>query len=195
MCGEYGEKLSRPHYHICLFGLDFQDKEVFKNEEGILTYTSDTLEEIWGKGFCTTGELNFQTAAYTARYIAKKITGKKAEEHYQTLDPTTGELIQLEPEYNRMSLKPGIGAEWFEHYQSDVFPSDFLIHKGQKIKTPRYYDKLHEITGADMEIIKKRRIIRARKDAENNTPERLAVREKIKCLKFNQLQRNLENEA
>jgi len=195
MCGEYGEQLNRPHYHICLFGLDFPDKEIFEEKEGILTFTSEILEKLWGKGFCTIGELNFETAAYTARYIAKKITGEKAHDHYTTTCPVTGQIHHLEPEYNRMSLRPGIGKNWLEEYSNDVYPSDFLIYKGQKIKTPRYYDKLHEIRGGDIEEIKEKRKVRAKRMSENNTPERLAVREKIKHINYKQLKRRFENET
>ena len=74
MCGEYGEKFTRPHYHACLFGIDFPDKVIWKEDEGILTWTSEILTKIWGRGHCTLGELNFDTAAYTARYITKKVS-------------------------------------------------------------------------------------------------------------------------
>ena len=196
MCGEYGEKLSRPHYHACLFGIDFPDKEIWKQTEGILTYTSDILEKTWGRGFCTIGDLNFQTAAYTARYINKKITGEKAESHYTVTCPTTGMLIHLEPEYNNMSLKPGIAKEWYEKYPGDVYPSDFLIYKGKKVKVPRYFDKILEQENPhELEIIKQQRKIRARKDRENNTPERLLVREKIQHLKVKQLHRSYHHDT
>ncbi len=196
MCGEYGAKLSRPHYHACLFGIDFPDKEIWKETEGILTYTSQTLEELWGRGFCTLGELNFETAAYTARYIAKKITGEKAESHYTVTDPTTGEIIHLEPEYNNMSLKPGIAKTWYEQYQGDVYPSDFLIHCGKTVKIPRYFDKLLEQENPhELEIIKQERKKRAKRFASDNTPERLAVREKIKHIKYKQLLRSYEHDT
>jgi len=82
-CGEYGEKLERPHYHACLFGINFDSDRVLHsaNDRGDILHTSETLTKLWGKGFATIGELNYETAAYTARYIMKKITGLRAEEH------------------------------------------------------------------------------------------------------------------
>lgn len=71
-CGEYGEKLSRPHYHAILFNYDFPDKKVFSEKNGNTIYTSELLEDIWGKGFCTIGDVTFQSAAYVARYVMKK---------------------------------------------------------------------------------------------------------------------------
>lgn len=194
MCGEYGEKLSRPHYHACLFGLDWSDKEPFKNVEGIITYTSETLEALWGHGFCTIGELNFETAAYTARYIAKKVNGKNKEKHYTTTCPHTGNLIILEPEYNNMSRKPGLSKDWYEKYLTDIYPSDFLIHCGKKIKVPRYFDNLYEIDH-DLEKIKYERKLKARKHIKDNTPERLVTREKLKNLNYKQLTRSYENDT
>jgi hypothetical protein len=34
-CGEYGSKHRRPHYHACLFGLDFPDKKLWMMRNGI----------------------------------------------------------------------------------------------------------------------------------------------------------------
>ena len=191
MCGEYGEKFTRPHYHACLFGIDFQDKEIFKIEEGICLYTSIILEQIWGRGHCTIGEVTFETAAYTARYIAKKITGKQADDHYTTTHPITGDIIRLHSEYNTMSRRPGIAKDWYDKYTTDIYPSDFLIYKGKTIKTPRYFDNLYEADDNDIETIKENRKIRAKIFAKDNTPERLAVREKIKLLNYKQLTRSM----
>jgi len=192
MCGEYGEKFKRPHYHACLFGIDFPDKEIWKETEGILTYTSESLEKEWQKGFCTLGELNFETAAYTARYITKKINGNMAEQHYQTTCPYTGNTINLHPEYTCMSRRPGIASDWYKKYKTDIYPSDFLIHGNKKVKVPRYYDNLYDIDTDDLEVIKIQRKENARKFRKDNTPERLAVREKIKQLNYKQLTRSYE---
>jgi len=68
-CGEYGELLSRPHYHALIFGYDFSDKVPDrKSKSGHPTFSSVTLNKLWGLGLCNIGELNFETAAYTARY-------------------------------------------------------------------------------------------------------------------------------
>lgn len=193
MCAEYGEKFTRPHFHACLFNIDFSDKTPISEREGIILYNSPTLDKIWGKGITSIGDVNYETAAYTARYINKKITGKNQHDHYQTTHPVTGEIINLEPEYTSMSLKPGIGQDWYHRYKSDLYPHDNLIHRNRKLKMPRYYDKTYELEGNDLEAIKKIRKQKARKQLKENTPERLAVREKVKLLKYKQLTRSYEN--
>ena len=72
-----------------------------------------------------------------------------------------------------MSRRPGIGKTWFDKYETDVFPSDYLIHKGAKVKIPRYYD--NQIPEETLEQQKIKRKAQARKDQWNNTPERLKL--------------------
>lgn len=193
--GEYGDKLGRPHYHICLFGIDFPDKELISSREGIYLYESKILANIWGKGICSTGDVDYQSAAYVARYIMKKIVGERAEEHYQTTHPITGEVINLEPEFNVMSNRPGIGKDWYKKFESDCFPSDYLIRKGSRIPIPKYYDKLFQETEPEQfELIKEQRIQAAKKRRHDNTPERLAVREYCKMRSISNLSRNLHHE-
>ena len=192
MCGEYGEKFTRPHYHACLFGIDFPDKDPIREEEGIILYNSPKLDKIWSYGYTSIGALTFETAAYTARYITKKITGDQRHEHYQTTCEHTGNLINLEPEFATMSLKPGIGKKWLDTYHSDIYPHDTVIHRKGKTSPPRYYDKIMELNGHDIDSIKLNRKKRAAKNLSDNTPERLEVREKVKKLKFKQLERGLE---
>lgn len=196
MCGEYGENELRPHYHACLFGISFDDLELVKEENNVQLFTSAKLQKIWGKGFVTVGEVTFQSAAYVARYVMKKIIGKQDEKildkmtkNYERLDPETGELFEVIPEYTSMSLKPGIGHEWFKKYHKDVYPSDFCIQDGHKQQPPKYYDNLH----GDLTEIKAKRKARAQQDRANQTPARLAVREKVKQAQVDQLKRNLED--
>uniref|UniRef100_UPI0040482461 rolling circle replication-associated protein n=1 Tax=Shewanella sp. TaxID=50422 RepID=UPI0040482461 len=78
-CGEYGSKTHRPHYHACLFGHDFKDKTLWqKGSDGTPLYISSSLQDLWSSdghsiGFSTIGTVTFQSAAYVARYIMKKI--------------------------------------------------------------------------------------------------------------------------
>jgi hypothetical protein len=182
MCGEYGDKFARPHYHCCLFGLDFPDKLFWKTFNEQRLFTSGILEKLWSHGFCVIGNLTFDSAAYVARYCTKKVTGKLADEHYK------GRL----PEYASMSLKPGIGAGWYDKWKGDCFPSDYLVVNGVKCKPPRYYDKLLEKEDPILfQTIKQSRIDSA-KDEDDNSYRRLLDREQCQEARFKKLLRLIE---
>nr|QJB19034.1 MAG: replication initiator protein [Microvirus sp.] len=182
-CGEYGENLSRPHYHAILFGIDFPDKiKHTQNSKGEIIYTSQLLERIWQHGFCTVGPVNYQTAAYTASYIMKKITGEIAAAHYQG----------RQPEYVTMSLKPGLGTKFFEEFKDDVFPSDYVVINGKQRKVPKFYDRLLEKHHPEFhETVKHARIRRGLDYRSDSTPERLLSRETIAKAKINLKQRKI----
>ncbi len=181
--GEYGAKHRRPHYHACLFNFDFADKKLFKRVNGLSLYTSDVLDSIWKFGFCSVGTLTFESAAYVARYIMKKVTGDAAAEHYLGCDDFTGELTELAPEYTTMSRRPGIGREWYERFAGDVFPGDDVVLRGRKMRPPRYYDCIYEQENPDdFARIKAERVRASHRGAADCTPERLAVRERCQEL-------------
>lgn len=148
-CGEYGETNFRPHYHALIFGQDFgRDRKLWRRDGDQELFTSQQLEDLWGLGFCTIGRLNYQTAAYVARYTLKKVTGDKAEEHYRRIDLETGEEYSVRPEYATMSRRPGIGATWFDKFHRDVYPADEVIHEGRSYRPPVYYDRRLEVLDA-----------------------------------------------
>lgn len=182
-CGEYGESFRRPHYHACLFNFDFIDKRLYKTVNGNNLYISDSLSELWPYGFTLIGGVSFQSAAYVARYICKKIFGKDAESHYGV----------LKPEYTTMSRKPGIGSAWLEKYKGDVYPHDFVVVNGRKMKPPKYYDTQFEVVyPEEFSCVKERRLQKAELCLSDNTPERLLVKEKKKNLDVQLLIRNFE---
>jgi len=193
-CGEYGEKHRRPHYHAAIFGQDYSEdrKYLKKTDNGDKLYTSALLSKLWPYGLPTIGSLTFESAAYVARYIMTKRTGPTAEEHYETMDPDTGERIQLKPEYCTMSRRPGLGAKWIETFQSDVYPSDEVIVNGRSCRPPKYYDLFLEKKDPNaFKKIRLNRIEHAKQYEDNNTEARLLVREEIKIARIRYLAREL----
>lgn len=209
MCGEYGDKLSRPHFHACLFNFDFIDKYLWETSpSGSKLYRSPILEELWPYGYSSIGEVTFQSAAYVARYIMKKINGKDAADHYEYIDPVTGEIYNRRSEFTKMSLKPGIGKGWFDLYHDDVYPHDYVVVNGKQTRPPKYYDKKYQdlfesvsyINSAgevieyipEWDEIKVARELDALDYVDNNTPDRLATRERHATLVLERLKRKLD---
>ncbi len=199
-CGEYGDQLARPHYHACMFGLDFDDKELLGEQNGHALYTSEVLAKTWGRGFVTIGELTMESAAYCARYVAKRVTGEKAHDHYLRCDEY-GVAYWLEPEYATMSRGrkkgEGLGGSWYDKFKTDVFPSDEVPVPGAGVykKVPRYYESILANNEGDTHAeIKKLR--RAFRDAhgEEYTTARLMDKYKVQKAKCNYLKRGYENE-
>lgn len=140
-CGEYGDKLGRPHYHACLFNVDFSDKKIIAQKDLGSVYSSETLEKIWNKGHVQLGQLDLGHAQYVAQYTIKKVSGKDSEKHYQG----------RKPEFGLMSLKPAIGTDWLKKYKSDVYPHDYVVNvKGIKGKPPKIYDKILDTIDSNM---------------------------------------------
>jgi len=190
-CGEYGESLGRPHYHACVFGLDFPDRELYRSSGENRLYTSKILDDLWQLGFATVGDLSFESAAYVARYVMKKVTGDAADEHYLRFSDD-GEVIRLLPEYVTMSRRPGIARDWFQKFGNEVFPADEVISRGFPARPPRYYDSLLEVSEPSVfDAVKRKRRLDVERFSDNCTTERLAVREECTHARVRSLKRAL----
>ena len=131
--GEYGEKGDRPHYHVLVFGHEFEDKYSWRfTDRGNRLYRSKTLEKLWQYGHAEIGELNWKTAGYTAGYVRKKVTGDKAKAHYEG----------RQPEFSIMSKKPPIGNAWYQANKSWLWKEDVIQHEGKIFRPPRAFEKL-----------------------------------------------------
>lgn len=153
-CGEYGETTQRAHYHMIAFNLpiDPEEMKVYRiNTDGSVYYTCDKITKLWGKGYVVIGEVNWDTCAYTARYVMKKMKYRPKEDYY-----AQGKY----PEFVRMSRDPGIARKAFN---KAVYQNDEIIIKGhrekiQPVKPSAYFDKLYDnLDHEDMQRIKERR--------------------------------------
>lgn len=182
LCGEYGDRFGRPHYHVLLFGHEFlEDRVPFRATPYGRTYTSETLSRLWTHGNCEIGSLTSKSAGYVARYSLKKVNGKAAADHYTRVNLDTGEVFQLHPEFAVMSRRPGIGFEWFQKFSTDLRDDIVVLLNpdgSRKVAMPKYYDKL--LPGGELERRKVERKRNARKHRADQTPARLAVREEVK---------------
>lgn len=134
-CGEYGDTTERPHHHALLFNCQFNDlKSVPRARDAHALFTSAELEATWQKGIVWVGAVTFESAAYVASYVTKKITGEKAAEHYR------GRV----PEYATMSRRPGITRGYYDRFAQEVYEHDEVIVRGHAIRPPKYYDRLFD---------------------------------------------------
>lgn len=188
-CGEYGDKLGRPHFHALLYNFDFLDKKhFFTNKHKNKVFVSDSLNDLWGHGLCSIGEVNFFTSSYVARYICKKINGEKAKDHYQGRVP---EFVQHPSQY-------GLGLKWLEHYKGDVYPHDFVhvnVNKGSsfEMKVPRYYDNwLKKFCPEEYKVVKDKRLNDIAERSSKFSFETLDAKEKIGHKRIKSLVRTLD---
>lgn len=174
--GEYGGQFGRAHWHAIIFGEDFPDRRPF----GPNYFRSPVLEELWPHGYSSVGEASYESAAYVAGYVVKKLDGEKTRS--TIVDQRTGLDVERTPERGYMSLRPGLGSKWFEKYWKEVYRGrDGIIQKGGYVMPPlKYYDKmLMKESGIELDIKQYERAKRAAEYIEENTNERLRVREQV----------------
>lgn len=200
LCGEYGEdpdkiqnpytgkiQLGRPHFHLIIFGWRPKDLVYFNTQEAAGdtydTYTSKTVSDAWGKGFCTIGEFGFRQARYVAAYTVKKINGEQAENHYVKINPQTGELFNVRPEFGSQSNRPGIGKPWFDKFNTDC-EKGYIHQDGYRVKVPEYYLRLMEETNpVRASELRHERALNQDPWHRDNDADRLRVREKVKQIR------------
>lgn len=149
-CGEYGSQRKRPHYHACIFGYLPPPKAVVASSEtGNKQFVNDELTKAWGLGRATFSEFHPNAARYTAHYTAKKLlsfardtadpeTGLKP---YERIDLATGQTIELVHEFQRQSMRPGLGIPWLAANWREVFPADTVVMQGREYPPPKAYWK------------------------------------------------------
>lgn len=158
-CGEYGGTTHRPHYHLALIGLDpVPDLRHEITRKSGKVYKAPHLEELWNMGLVEVSSLSYAATRYIAGYVHKKASGPDQHFRYDTLDPSTGEIIRIEPEFRSQSRRPALGREWLEANYKEVYPRDYVRLNGQRMPVPRYYDRLME--KLDPELLEQTKYLR-----------------------------------
>lgn len=142
ICGEYGGKTKRPHYHAILFGCELPIESFYapriKNNE--VYYQNKIIEKLWTKGISNITECSWQTIAYVGRYITKKIIGNESEIEYA--------LRGQQKEFLHVSKNPPIGYKYYLEHKLEIYDQDRIpiLHKGKTVyvKPPKLYDKYFE---------------------------------------------------
>ena len=204
LCGEYGSTTHRPHYHLIVFGLALDDLQPLRTTDGWHYYTSPTIERAWSIydrksdtstsiGYSMVTNVCWETCAYVARYVTKKLNGSAAE-FYDTFN--------ILGEFCLMSRRPGIGRSYFDDNFSDILKYQKIIlpskEKSFQFRPPRYYDRLLDIDYpdemADIREIRKRTAENARKMklqmTDLNYIELLAAEESNKLKQIKSLDRS-----
>lgn len=156
-CGEYGTQAKRPHYHLILFNCKLPQDSFYAphlNWQKNTTWKNTIIERAWGKGIIDIAEANWNTIAYVARYITKKVNGKESEDFYAM----QGQL----KEFFRSSNQPGIGWGYYQKHKKEIYKYDKILIQNQKgshwVKPPKYFDMLYERENPlEFEKIKKKR--------------------------------------
>ncbi len=109
------------------------------------------------------------------------------------VNEVTGEIQTLQSEYTTMSRRPGIGKAWYDQHKKDLYPNDTVVINGRKMRPPKYYDTQFEKTHPfDFDELKYQRELK-RQQIPDESPERLATREKSANLKLQKLKRALDD--
>lgn len=215
-CGEYGVNTLRPHYHIILFGIDFEDKVLSKlgsSKSNQVMYSSEVLDRIWSfpprnwrgesyfansphavsnAGIATVQPVTWETCAYTARYVTKKLQGPYAKFY---------EEKNIDPPFCVMSRRPGIGRQYLDDHP-DLWDYDYINIStpdgGKKFRPPRYFMKvLEDEAPARAEVLKELRkkmaleqkaILDSMKELTDSTY--LHLQEEVKQAQINSLKRS-----
>lgn len=145
--GEYGDITWRPHYHVALFGRHYCFGGARVSGACQCPACLD-VRETWGYGHVMVGRLETASAQYIAGYCTKKMT------HRSDI-----RLDGRHPEFARMSLKPGIGADALWNVASEMMRLGLddrgdvpttLLQGGKSMPLGRYLTRrLRRLVGKD----------------------------------------------
>ena len=141
MCGEYGDKTARPHYHYAMFNYPTCVGRgavwINKKYHPCNCVNCSFVADVWGKGHIYNGTLEADSAAYVASYVTKKLTAKDMS-FVTPVAFVDGKYVKLKPEFSLSSRRPGLGYGALDALRNSNRPvTHALWHTPQGIFVPR----------------------------------------------------------
>lgn len=88
--------------------------------------------------------VSWDTCAYTARYVVKKLTGKGASFYDE---------YGLAVPFSLSSRRPGIGRQYYDDYKDEIFRHEYFSigdsSGSRRVYPPRYYKSLFDVDNHD----------------------------------------------
>lgn len=106
-CGEYGETTARPHFHVLVFGVDFDQMEQLLTHREYLSNGVRGSLGLWNYGFVHLGHVSEASCQYVAKYMLKSDMPSSFFERYG--------CKQFKP-FQVMSRRPALGNCYMVRY-------------------------------------------------------------------------------
>lgn len=139
--GEYGGHTLRPHFHLILFNAPLAQwsmEQLHKSAIGYVYQSSELLNGLWPFGYNVCAPVTWESCAYTARYMLKKLKGKESDFY---------DSEGLERPFATMSRKPGIGKSYFDSMENFAESTFICAPAGNGVKQfppPAYFERQFE---------------------------------------------------
>lgn len=137
LCGEYGARTGRAHYHLIIYGHRFVDGYICSDNSWC---DSRVISDCWPYGNITCTEVTPDRIAYVSGYQLK---GSYDDKDF--------------PQFVVWSRRPGLGFEWFRRNWLDMVRNNFtfILHGSPVHVSCRYFfDKLRLFSPEDYDILK-----------------------------------------
>lgn len=195
MCGEYGSKNNRPHYHAYIFGFDFYDLPDYlykiKNKGKYRISAHKILDKLWKHGFASVGTGGRAAGNYIAKYVIKQLE----KDDISFVDSETGELKMKKRPYMvyPRGSNGGLGYDYYKDNVQQMFEQGCIKIGATCFSIPRYYKRKCEEEYPELYEEWKKKMTEAiiEEDmlyAEQNgllvTPADVLVAEKIEAFKL-----------
>lgn len=136
--------------------MSLPDMQFYKRSGDFDYYTSDILSSLWSdsseyqmingkkcyvpRGFCVVAPASWETAAYTARYVTKKLYGA---------DTVIYDNLGVQPEFAVMSRRPGLASDFFDQNAEHILDFDKISVStpdgGKSFPPPKYFKRKYDL--------------------------------------------------